>query len=283
VKVSLLIALFVTMSAVVAKAEAVDRASPVGSQSPILTYHKDIAAPVSAPAAVAAVRSAGLYPATLPVKIGSRFIVYAVNKRGSRVRVVLDAGTRQILTIRSIALTKRDEVSKSPGRSHAEPKLLRSEIAPALASAQPLSRLTPPKPSANSLPMRILPEIAAVRHQIPSGQPLASMPAAPIRLASNERTQPQLPNTLIGTLRAAGLTPATAPVKIETTYVVQAINRRGMTLRVLLAATSGDILAIKPTEDAPRSDPPVHDAANAARLVSTDRDLPTSEASFIGP
>jgi hypothetical protein len=101
--------------------------------------------------------------------------------------------------------------------------------------------------------MQILPKIAAFRHKTASVAHPVSLAVAPLmKVASTEPVEPRIPATLLGTLRSVGLTPATAPVKVEPTYVVQAINQRGMTLRVLLAANSGDILAIQLTRGAPR-------------------------------
>jgi hypothetical protein len=122
VKVWLLIVLFVAAAPIAAKAETVDRASPGGDQSRA-AHHTELAA-VSPPTAVAAVRSAGLAPATLPVKIGSTYVMRAVDKRGTRVRVVLAASTGEILAIRSAA-AKQEYVSKPSGNPRPQPRRLR--------------------------------------------------------------------------------------------------------------------------------------------------------------
>jgi hypothetical protein len=250
VKVWLLIALFVAAAPVAARAEIVDRASPVGDQSRV-ARHTQLAV-VPPPTAVAAVRSAGLAPATLPVRIGSTYVMRAVDKRGTRVRVVLAANTGEILAIHSTA-TKQDDVSKPVGNSRAKPLLASSSTTPGPASS--VARRRPSTP-VSSPPMQILPKIAAFRHNTASAAHPVSLAVAPLmKVAANEAVEPRIPATLLGTLRSVGLTPATAPVKVEPTYVVQAINQRGMTLRVLLAANSGDILAIQLTRGAPRHEP----------------------------
>jgi hypothetical protein len=246
VKVWLLIALFVAAAPVAVRAETTDRPSPVGDQGRV-AHHK-ILPSVSAPTVVAAVRSAGLAPATLPVKIGSTYVMHAVDKRGTKVRVVLAANTGEILAVHSAA-AKQDDVTKSLGNSRPKPKLVSSPVTtgPALSVAHGR-----PSTPVGSQPMQILPKVAAFRHKIVStAHPVSVSVAPPIKLAANERNEPRIPPTLLGTLHSVGLTPATAPVKVEPTYVVQAINQRGMTLRVLLAANSGDILAIQPTRAAP--------------------------------
>jgi hypothetical protein len=260
VKVWLLIALFVAAGPTVVKAGTTDRQSPVDQGR--IAYHKRSAA-VSAPTVVATVRSAGLAPATLPVKIGSTYVMHAVDLRGTLFRVELAANSGEILAVRLAAGTKRDDVSKSSTHSRARAKLAASSAAtvPSLTDARrrPAARVGSP-------PMPILPKIAATRHKLASGEATA---APPIRLASNEHVEPRVPATLLGTLRAVGLTLATAPVKVEPTYVVQAINQRGMTLRVLLAANSGDILAIQPTRGAPR-----HEHHDGDALGATDSARP---------
>jgi hypothetical protein len=267
VKVWLLIALFVTVAPVAVKAETMDRPSPAGDQSRV-THHKELAV-VSAPTVVAAVRSAGLAPATLPVKIGSTYVMHAVNQRGAKVRVVLAANTGEILVIHSAA-AKQDDVNNPLGNSRAKPKLASTTLprGPALSVAH--RRASTP---VASLPMQILPKAAAFRHKIVSAaRPVSLAVAPPIRVAANERSEPRIPAALLGTLHSVGLTPATAPVKVEPTYIVQAINQRGMTLRVLLAANSGDILAIQPTRGAPR-----HERRDGETLGAS------AEPSFIAP
>jgi len=246
VKAWLLIALFVAAAPAALKAETTDRPSPVGDQG-LVAHHRVLAA-VSAPAVVAAVRSAGLAPATLPVKIGSTYVMHAVDKRGTKVRVVLAANTGEILAVH-LASAKQDDVDKSLGNSRAKPKLVPSSAATGPALPVPHGRPSTPM---GSQPMQILPKVAAIRHKIVStAHPVSLAVAPPIKLAANEGNEPRIPPTLLGTLHSVGLTPATAPVKVEPTYVVQAINQRGMTLRVLLAANSGNILAIQPTRTAP--------------------------------
>ena len=273
-KVWLLIALFVAAAPVAAKAETVDGPSPVSDQSRVAN-HKDFAV-VPAPVAVAAVRSVGLAPATLPVKVGSTYVMRAVDRRGTKFRVVLAANTGQILAIHSTA--------GKLGRS--------ATTAPALSVAR-----RRPSTSVSSPPMQILPRIASLQHKLASAAHPASLAvASSIKVASNERGEARIPPTLLGTLRSVGLTPATAPVKVEPTYVVQAVNQRGMTLRVLLAANSGDILAIQPTRGAPRRerrDGETLGAQDPARpealVVSTEPRVlaahpqPESEASFVAP
>jgi hypothetical protein len=290
VKVWLLIALFVAAAPVAAKAETTDGPSPVSDQSRVAN-HRDFAV-VPAPVAVAAVRSAGLAPATLPVKVGSTYVMRAVDRRGTKFRVVLAANTGQILAIHSSA-GKQGDVNKPLGNSRAKSKLGSSATtAPVLSVA---SRR--PSTSVSSPPMQILPRIASLQHKIVSAAHPASLAVAPsINVASNERGEARIPATLLGTLRSVGLTPATAPVKVEPTYVVQAVNQRGMTLRVLLAANSGDILAIQPTRGAPRRERRdgetlgVTDPAQPGALaVSTEPRLlaahpqPASEVSFVAP
>jgi hypothetical protein len=290
VKVWLLIALFVAAAPVAAKAETIDGPSPVSNQSRVAN-HKDFAV-VPTPVAVAAVRSAGLAPATLPVKVGSTYVMRAVDRRGTKFRVVLAANTGQILAIHSTA-GKQDDVYKPLGNSRATSKRGSSATtAPALSGAR--RRLSS---SVSSPPMQILPRIASLQHKIVSAARPDSLPvAASIKVSSNERREARIPATLLGTLRSVGLTPATAPVKVEPTYVVQAVNQRGMTLRVLLAANSGDILAIQPTRGAPRRERRdgetlgVADPAQPGALaVSTEPRLlaaqpqPASEASFVAP
>jgi hypothetical protein len=289
VKVWLLIALFVAAAPVAAKAETIDGPSSVGDQSRVIN-HKDFAV-VPAPVAVAAVRSAGLAPATLPVKIGSTYVMRAVDRRGTKFRVVLAANTGQILAIHSTA-AKQDDVNKPLGNSRAKSKLGSSATTPALSVAR--RRLSTP---VSSPPMQILPRIASLQHKIARAAHPASLAVAPsIKVAANERGEARIPATLLGTLRSVGLTPATAPVKVEPTYVVQAVNQRGMTLRVLLAANSGDILAIQPTRGAPRRDRrdgetlgAADSAQPGALAVSTEPRLlaappqPASEASFVAP
>jgi hypothetical protein len=292
VKVWLLIALFVAVAPVAVKAETIDRLLPVGDQSRV-THHRELAA-VSAPTVVAAVRSAGLNPATLPVKIGSTYVMHAVDKRGAKVRVVLAANTGEILAVHSAA-AKQDEVNKPFGNSRAKPKLASSS-----ATAGPALSVAHRRPSAPaaSLPMQILPKVAAFRHKIVStAHPVSLAVAAPIKVAANERREPRIPATLLDTLHSVGLRPASAPVKVEPTYVVQAINQRGMTLRVLLAANSGDILAIQPTRGAPRRErrdgetlggtrdsaqPETLAAPMEPRLVAA-HPPPSGETSFIAP
>jgi hypothetical protein len=283
VKVWLLIALFVAAAPIAAKAETIDGPSPVSNQSRVAN-HKDFAV-VPAPVAVAAVRSAGLAPATLPVKVGSTYVMRAVDRRGTKFRVVLAANTGQILAIHSTA-GKQDDVYKPFKRGSS------ATTAPALSGAR--RRLSS---SVSSPPMQILPRIASLQHKIVSAARPDSLPvAASIEVSSNERREARIPATLLGTLRSVGLTPATAPVKVEPTYVVQAVNQRGMTLRVLLAANSGDILAIQPTRGAPRRERRdgetlgVADPAQPGALaVSTEPRLlaaqpqPASEASFVAP
>jgi hypothetical protein len=282
VRVWLLIALFVTVGSVAAKAETTGRQSPVGDQSRIVrTFHRESAA-VSAPTVVAAVRSAGLDPATLPVKIGSKYVMHAVNKRGTRFRVVLAANTGEILAIRSAAAAKQDDVNKVSGSSRAKPRPAASS-----AATEPtvsMGRWSPPAP-ASSPPMAILPKIATSRHNIATAEPAVSPAAA------DEHVEARVPAMLLSTLRSVGLMPATAPVKVEPTYVVQAVNQRGMTLRVLLAANSGDILAIQPTRGALRHEHHVGDALEATDSAqpldpstSTQSYPPsTDEPSFIAP
>jgi hypothetical protein len=253
VKVWLLIALFVGAAPVAVKAEIMDRGSPLGDQSRVayhVAYHRELAA-VSPPTAVAAVRSAGLSPATLPVKIGATYVMRAVDKRGTKVRVVLAANTGEILAIHSAA-TKQDDVSKPLGNSRAKPILASSSTTTERPSS--LARRWSSTP-VSSPPMQILPKIAASLHKTASAAHTVSLAVAPLmKVAANEPVEPRIPAALLGTLHSVGLTPATAPVKVEPTYVVQAINQRGMTLRVLLAANSGDILAIQLTRGAPRRD-----------------------------
>jgi len=247
VKVWLLIVLFVAAAPMAAKAETADRASPVGEQNRV-AHHTQLAV-VSPPTAVAAVRSAGLAPATLPVKIGSTYVMRAVDKRGTRVRVVLAANTGEILAIHSAA-GKQEDVSKPSGNSRAKPILASSSTTTGPASSGARRR---PSTLVSSPPMQILPKIAALRHKTASVAHPVSLAVAPLmKVAAAEPVEPRIPATLLGTLRSVGLTPATAPVKVEPTYVVQAINQRGMTLRVLLAANSGDILAIQLPRGAPR-------------------------------
>jgi hypothetical protein len=228
VKVWLLIALFVVAAPVAAKAETI-------------AYHKELAA-VSPPTAVAAVRSAGLFPATLPVKIGSTYVMRAIDKRGTKVRVVLAANTGEILAIHATA-AKQDDVSKPRGDSRAKPILASSSSTTGPAFS--VGRRGPSSP-VSSPPMQILPKMAAFPHKIASAAHPVSLSVDPLlKVAANEPVEARIPTALLGRLRSVGLTPATAPVKVEPTYVVQAINQRGMTLRVLLAANSGDILAIQ--------------------------------------
>jgi hypothetical protein len=290
VKVWLLIALFVAAAPVAAKAETIDGPSSVGDQSRVAN-HKDLAV-VPAPVAVAAVRSAGLAPATLPVKIGSTYVMRAVDRRGTKFRVVLAANTGQILAIHSTA-AKQDDVNNLLGNSRAKAKLRASTTtAPALSVARRL--LSTP---VSSPPMQILPRNVSLQHKMASAAHPTSLAVAPsIRVAANERGEVRIPTTLLGALRSVGLTPATAPVKVEPTYVVQAVNQRGMTLRVLLAANSGDILAIQPTRGAPRrerrdgetlgaTDPaqPGAPAASTETRLLAAPPQPASEASFVAP
>ena len=282
-KVWLLIALFVAAAPVAAKAETVDGPAPVSDQSRVAN-HKDFAV-VPAPVAVAAVRSVGLAPATLPVKVGSTYVMRAVDRRGTKFRVVLAANTGQILAIHSTA-SKQDDVNRSLGNSRAKSKLVSS---PTTAAALSIARRRL-STSISSPPMQILPGIASLQHKIAAAAHPASLAAAPsINVASNELGQARIPATLLGTLRSVGLTPATAPVKVEPTYVVQAVNQRGMTLRVLLAANSGDILAIQPTRGAPRRERRrdgeslgVTDPAQPEVLLAAPPQ-PASEASFVAP
>jgi hypothetical protein len=268
VKVSLLIALFVAAAPIAAKAETMNRPSPVGDQTRV-AYHTELGV-VSAPTAVAAVRSAGLAPATLPVRIGSTYVMRAVDRRGMKVRVVLAANTGEIIAVHAAA-AKQDDLSKSLGNSRAQPKLASSPATtgPALSGA----RRRPSAP-VSSRPMQILPKVAVFRHKIvAAAHPVSLTVPPPMRVAANERVEPQIPATLLGSLRSVGLTPATAPVKVEPTYVVQAINQRGMTLRVLLAANSGDILAIQPTRGTPR-----HERRDGETLGATDSGRPGTAA-----
>jgi len=279
VKVSLLIALFVAAASIAAKAETTQ-----------IAYHKEFGV-VSAPTAVAAVRSAGLDPATLPVRIGSTYVMRAVDRRGMKVRVVLAANTGEIIAVHAAA-AKQDDVNKSLGNSRAQPKLASSSATTAPALSGTRRRLSAP---VSSRPMQILPQVAIFQHKIvTAAHPVSLAVAPPVRVAANERVQPQIPATLLGSLRSAGLTPATAPVKVEPTYVVQAVNQRGMTLRVLLAANSGDILAIQPTRGALR-----HERRDGETSSATDSRSPgtvapmdpyhkgahpsSSEPSFIAP
>jgi hypothetical protein len=287
VKVCLLMALFVAATPIAAKAEIIDRPWPVGDQSRFAN-HKEFAA-VSAPVAVAAVRAAGLAPATLPVKIGSTYVMRAVDRRGTKFRIVLAANTGQILAIHSPA-AQQDDVNKPLGNSRAKSKL----GSPSTARAPALSVARPP---VGSPPMQILPRTASFPHKIASvAHPVSLAVTPPVGVASNEGVEARIPATLLGTLRSVGLTPASAPVKVEPTYVVQAVNQRGMTLRVLLAANSGDILAIQLTRGAPRRER--HDgetlgaadsAPSGALAGPTEPRLPavhpqpSSETSFVAP
>jgi len=249
VKVWLLIALFIAAIPVAAKAGTTDRASSIGDHIRV-AYHKELAA-VSPPTAVAAVRSAGLAPATLPVRIGSTYVMRAVDRRGMKVRVVLAANTGEIVAIHAAA-AKQDDVSKPLGNSRAKPTLASSSTSTGPASS--VARRRPSTPL-SAQPMQILPKIVAFPHKTVSSAHPVSLSVAPLmKVAANEPVEPRIPATLLGTLRSVGLTPATAPVKVEPTYVVQAINQRGMTLRVLLAANSGDILAIQLTRATPRQE-----------------------------
>lgn len=143
------------------------------------------------------------------------------------------------------------------------------------------------------MPMQILPKVATLRHKAGDAEPPTSHGAL-VRLAWNDPAEAQVPTALLGTLRSVGLTLATAPVKVEPTYVVQAVNQRGMTLRVLLGASSGDILAIQPTPRVPRRErhdgdtlgAPGFGAPNASSMeaLRIDADpLPSTETAFVGP
>ena len=193
------------------------------------------------------------------------------------------------LAIRAATAAKQDDVNKLSGSSRAKPRLASSSAA--RVPTVSMARRGPPA-LVSSPPMQILPKIAIYRHKIASAEPaVSSAGALPARLASNEHVEARVPAMLLGTLRSVGLTPATAPVKVEPTYVVQAVNQRGMTLRVLLAANSGDILAIQPTRAAPRHEHHVGDASGATDSTQP-LDLPAStqshsqaadETSFIAP
>ena len=286
-KVCLLIALCVAAAPIAAKAEIIDRPWPVGDQSRFAN-HKEFAA-VSVPVAVAAVRAAGLAPATLPVKIGPTYVMRAVDRRGTKFRIVLAANTGQILAIHSPA-AQQDAANKPLGNSRAKSKL----GSPLATRAPTLSEAARP---VGSPPMQILPKITSLPHKIASAaHPVSVAVAPPVGGASSEPVEARIPATLLGTLRSVGLTPATAPVKVEPTYVVQAVNQRGMTLRVLLAANSGDILAIQLTRGAPRrerhdgetlgatdSAPPEAPAGSTETRFPARQPQPSSEASFVAP
>jgi hypothetical protein len=166
----------------------------------------------------------------------------AIDKRGTKVRVVLAANTGEILAIHATA-AKQDDVSKPRSDSRAKPILASSSSTTGPAFS--VGRRGPSSP-VSSPPMQILPKMAAFPHKIASAAHPVSLSVDPLlKVAANEPVEARIPTALLGRLRSVGLTPATAPVKVEPTYVVQAINQRGMTLRVLLAANSGDILAIQ--------------------------------------
>jgi hypothetical protein len=69
------------------------------------------------------------------------------------------------------------------------------------------------------------------------------------------------PPAAVARVRAAGLDPATLPVRVGQTYVMRAVDQRGTMFRVVIASDSGDILAVRPTEGSPRSK---HDRGTAA-------------------
>jgi hypothetical protein len=266
VKVWLLIALFVAAAPVAAKAETI-------------SYHNELAA-VSPPTVVAAVRSAGLSPATLPVKIGSKYVMHAVDKRGTRVRVVLAANTGEILAIHSAA-ANQDDVSKPRGNSRAEP--IAASSSTTTGPAPSVGRRGPSSP-VSSPPIQILPKIAAFPHKLASTAHPVSLTVDPLlKVAANEPVEARIPNALLGTLRSVGLTPAAAPVKVEPTYVVQAINQRGMTLRVLLAANSGDILAIQLTRGAPKRERRDGETPGPTESAQPGNPPSSAEPSFIAP
>jgi hypothetical protein len=54
------------------------------------------------------------------------------------------------------------------------------------------------------------------------------------------------PETIPAKVRSAGLIPATLPKRVGSTYVMRAVDQRGKVFRVVAAADSGNILAVRP-------------------------------------
>jgi len=54
------------------------------------------------------------------------------------------------------------------------------------------------------------------------------------------------PETIPAKVRSAGLIPATLPKRVGSIYVMQAVDQRGKMFRVVAAADSGNILAVRP-------------------------------------
>lgn len=69
----------------------------------------------------------------------------------------------------------------------------------------------------------------------------------PAVLPPGERVEaPVPPDYIVDRVRAAGLDPTANPVRIGATYVMRAIDRQKMPVRVVLGAGFGDILSIEP-------------------------------------
>jgi len=69
----------------------------------------------------------------------------------------------------------------------------------------------------------------------------------PAVLPPGERVEaPVPPSYIVDRVRAAGLDPTANPVRIGATYVMRALNRQKMPVRVVLGAGFGDILSIEP-------------------------------------
>jgi hypothetical protein len=56
------------------------------------------------------------------------------------------------------------------------------------------------------------------------------------------------PERIPAKVRSAGLNPATLPERIGSTYAMRAVDRRGRMFRIVAAADTGEILAVRPAE-----------------------------------
>src|SRR5271167_3210796 len=89
-KTSLMIACLMAAGSIMARAEPLY----------LFSFTDGAAATMPPAAAVARVRSTGLDPATLPVRVGQTYVMRAVDQRGTMFRVVIASDSGDILAVR---------------------------------------------------------------------------------------------------------------------------------------------------------------------------------------
>jgi hypothetical protein len=139
VRTSLVIVWLVTAGLNMARAEPFDPAPAMAGG----------AAPVRPETVPARVRSAGLSPATLPVRVGSTYVMRAVDERGRMFRVVAASNTGDIVAVRPAARTARsrhERAGKTAARANAASKGDRQQTEPHPVSTmpEPLAPCEPP-------------------------------------------------------------------------------------------------------------------------------------------